>query len=160
MIAKDESPLSSSIPVIDLSTWNDTNASAKERAKTATDLVNACKEVGFVYIINHGISEELLSEAFAISKKLFDLSHEEKMLAPHPPNPNWHRGYSYPGLEKVSQVNGGGEDSNKVEEQLREVKDCKVSLLLLLCSNRIFNAYWAGVHTSKELETIQESGTR
>ncbi len=51
----------------------------------ARDLVDACRRVGFVYIINHGVHDDLLSQAFGWSKKLFDLPKEKKMLAPHPP---------------------------------------------------------------------------
>lgn len=59
-----------------------------------------------------------------MSKQLFDLSHEEKMQAEHPPGPTVHRGYSYPGLEKVYQVIT---EDVEVGEKLREVRDCKVS---------------------------------
>jgi isopenicillin N synthase-like dioxygenase len=37
------------------------------------------------------------------SQKFFALPHSTKMLAPHPPGGSHHRGYSAPGLEKVSQ---------------------------------------------------------
>jgi len=46
------------------------------------------------------------------------------MLAPHPEGPSVHRGYSYPGLEKVSQVIS---DDLEVGAALRAVKDCKES---------------------------------
>lgn len=46
------------------------------------------------------------------------------MRAPHPDGPQVHRGYSHPGLEKVSQYAGGEE---KVAEKLRETVDCKES---------------------------------
>ena len=37
------------------------------------------------------------------SKKFFALPMETKMMAPHPPGGSHHRGYSAPGLEKVTQ---------------------------------------------------------
>lgn len=44
--------------------------------------------------------------------------------------PNVHRGYSWPGLEKVSQyVHKDGEDSDAEDQELRKVEDCKVSWL-------------------------------
>lgn len=44
------------------------------------------------------------------------------------PGPNVHRGYSWPGLEKVSQyVHKEGEDADAEDEALRQVQDCKVS---------------------------------
>ncbi|GAB7350980.1 hypothetical protein MBLNU459_g1477t1 [Dothideomycetes sp. NU459] len=115
----------SRISVVDFARWNDQNPI--EQRKISRELVAACHGVGFVYITNHGISEELSNEAFHWSKKLFDLSHEEKMLAPHPDGPAVHRGYSYPGLEKVSQVYGEEAESGAVGEKLRKVKDCKES---------------------------------
>jgi isopenicillin N synthase-like dioxygenase len=78
-----------------------------------------------VCIINHGVSLKLLDEAFAWSKRLFDLKTEGKMLAPHPPGPTIHRGYSWPGLEKASEVII---EDLEVGEQLRAVTDCKVSI--------------------------------
>ncbi|KAK4542266.1 hypothetical protein LTR36_006919 [Oleoguttula mirabilis] len=118
-----EAPSPSTIPVIDFSRWNASTSKA-ERLAVAKELTDACRRVGFVYIINHGLSQELLDEAFDTSKRLFDLSLEEKMQAPHPDGPEVHRGYSYPGLEKVSQYMDGDEH---VGEQLRQVGDCKES---------------------------------
>ena len=41
--------------------------------------------------------------------------------------PNVHRGYSWPGLEKVSQyIHKDGEDSDAEDEELRKVQDYKV----------------------------------
>jgi hypothetical protein len=45
------------------------------------------------------------------------------MKAPHPDGPTVHRGYSWPGLEKVSQVISS---DLEVGESLRSVRDCKV----------------------------------
>lgn len=48
-----------------------------------------------------------------------------------------HRGYSWPGLYKVSQVLGDGEgDKVKGEvDELRRVRDCKVSQYLPMIVN-------------------------
>lgn len=113
---------SSTIPIVDFLTWTN-DSSQHERLAVAKQLTEACREVGFVYIINHGLPQELLDEAFAMSKRLFDLSLEQKMQAPHPDGPDVHRGYSKPGLEKVSQVMGGDDETG---EALRQVSDCKV----------------------------------
>lgn len=75
--------MAASLPVIDFNRWY--QGSLEEKKKVAGDLVEACRLVGFVYIINHGVAPDLLDEAFGWSKKLFDLSEEKKMLAPHPP---------------------------------------------------------------------------
>ncbi|GAB2225347.1 hypothetical protein Droror1_Dr00006139 [Drosera rotundifolia] len=42
-------------------------------------LKQACLDCGFFYLINHGISQELMDEVFAQSKKFFNLPTDEKM---------------------------------------------------------------------------------
>jgi isopenicillin N synthase-like dioxygenase len=72
-----------SLPIIDFGKWQ--GGSAEDKQRIAQELAKACKQVGFVYIINHGVRDDLLDEAFGWSKRLFDLPEEKKMLAPHPP---------------------------------------------------------------------------
>ncbi|KAI0538617.1 hypothetical protein GGR58DRAFT_287039 [Xylaria digitata] len=112
------------IPVVDLASWAD--GSAADRKRIASELTDACRRVGFVYVVNHGLPDEVLGEAFAWSKRLFDLPLEKKMLAPHPLGSSVHRGYSWPGLEKISQtVYADGEEDKQVED--RKVSDVKES---------------------------------
>jgi hypothetical protein len=115
------------IPIVDFAQWKP-DSLPEQRLKVAQDLVSACRSVGFVYIINHDVPKETLDKAFEITKKLYDLPQEEKMKAPHPPGWAHHRGYSWPGLEKVSAALSE-KDDEKMVEQLREVTDCKVWLL-------------------------------
>ncbi|RYP32427.1 hypothetical protein DL767_005191 [Monosporascus sp. MG133] len=79
----------------------------------------------FVYIVNHGIANNLLEEAFHFSRELFALPQETKMLAPHPPGPNVHRGYSWPGLEKVTQdiIEEGDEATEAENRKIADVKE-------------------------------------
>lgn len=51
---------------------------------------------GFFYVINHGISEELMEEVFGQSKKFFELPMDEKMKLLRNEK---HRGYHPPLLE-------------------------------------------------------------
>lgn len=48
------------------------------------------------------------------------------MLAPHPAGFGVHRGYSWPGLEKVSNLMGDEEDVDKAKRAKREIADVKV----------------------------------
>ncbi|KAL2010953.1 hypothetical protein VTN00DRAFT_3671 [Thermoascus crustaceus] len=114
------------LPVIDFANFWRPDSPLSQRLAIAKELTDACRRVGFVYIVNHQVSPALLEEAFGWSRRLFDLKTEEKMLAPHPDGPAVHRGYSWPGLEKVSQAMGD-EDDPGIVEKLREVKDCKES---------------------------------
>jgi isopenicillin N synthase-like dioxygenase len=111
------------IPIIDIASLT-TNPNPHAQLSTAKSLVTACQQLGFAYITNHNLSPTLLEHAFRTSKALFALPLSAKMQAPHPAGPTVHRGYSHPGLEKVSQYAG---ESKDVGEQLREVEDCKES---------------------------------
>lgn len=113
----------SDIPIVDFSGWG--SATVEKKSRIATQLVDACRAVGFAYVINQTIPPEKLAEAFGWSKKLFDLSHEGKMLASHPNGFAVHRGYSWPGLEKVSNA-VRDEDDPELVAKLRLVSDVKV----------------------------------
>lgn len=73
------------------------------------------------------------------------------MLAPHPPGPEVHRGYSYPGLEKVSQYAGG--DIAKGEE-LRSVIDCKESYEIGSSENASQPNKWLPESTLPDFKTF------
>jgi isopenicillin N synthase-like dioxygenase len=92
------------IPVIDFSTWTSSDISASQRLATARDLVAMCHRTGFVYITNHGISSEMLDEAFNLTMKFFDLPSEKKMEAGNFEPTAALRGWSWPGLERVPPV--------------------------------------------------------
>lgn len=117
---------SPSIPVVDFSAWRQTT-DKEARLKVANDIVEASRQIGVVYIINHAVPDTELNEAFEWSRKFFDLSPEDKLKAPHPEGWAVHRGYSWPGLEKVSQAMSEGNDEERVKK-LREITDFKVRL--------------------------------
>lgn len=58
------------------------------------------------------------------SKKFFSLPLETKLLAPHPPGGAHHRGYSAPGLEKVTQHTYA---PSELSAQRKQTPDCKES---------------------------------
>ena len=120
------------LPVIDFADWKSADSTPEKKQAVADKLTEACRTEGFVYIVNHRVPADLLEEAFGWTKKLFDLTPEEKMQAPHPDGPAVHRGYSWPGLEKVSQVLGNEKDLNEEEavKKLRQIQDCKVRIII------------------------------
>ncbi|WVQ82264.1 hypothetical protein IAT38_004392 [Cryptococcus sp. DSM 104549] len=92
----------SAIPFIDFEGFGDgTGPAAEEIGKR---FYAACRDVGFAYLINHGLAQAEVDEIFATSKRFFELPHEVKMTAPHPPEGAKHRGYSGIGVEQVSQM--------------------------------------------------------
>lgn len=129
---------SSTIPMIDFSQWSSAKTTS-ERLAVSHSLLSAFKTVGFVYLTNHGLPETLLSEAFSTAQRLFALTPEQKMQAPHPSGPDVHRGYSHPGLEKVSQYFGG---DSSIGESLRSVADCKESYEIGSEANTLQSNIW------------------
>ena len=116
--------MTATIPTVDLSCFEPGGSSADQKA-AAAKLHDACSRFGFVNLRGIGISDKQLDDAFAYSKRLFDLPLEDKMKAPHPPEAMPHRGYSHAGLEKVyskaerdadAAVNGSGEALRKIED--------------------------------------------
>ncbi|KAJ6609998.1 thymine dioxygenase [Mycena sp. CBHHK59/15] len=87
------------IAIVDFAPFLD-GSSKKE---VADSILSSFKEVGFVYLLNHGIPQERIAEMFELSKTFFSQPMDVKQLAPHPPSGTHHRGYSSPGQEKVVQ---------------------------------------------------------
>jgi len=63
------------LPVIDLSAWGDDD---RALADVAARIGAACRDVGFFYVVNHGVGAELINAAFAQSKAFFALPVAEK----------------------------------------------------------------------------------
>ncbi|KAG2033044.1 thymine dioxygenase [Suillus americanus] len=105
------------IPIVDFTPFLD--GSAKQQA--ADQLLGSFKSSGFVYLTNFGISNEEVQEMFDWSKRFFALPHESKMLAPHPDSGMHHRGYSFPGQEKETQLPDSGD--SEAEIPLPSVKE-------------------------------------
>jgi isopenicillin N synthase-like dioxygenase len=130
------------IPVVDFT--KATNGTREEKEYVARQIDDAFRTVGFVYLKNHGVPLDMIQECFTWvrlstlftvfppttnltpllqSATLCALPPSTKMLAPHPPGGAHHRGYSAPGVEKVSQHEYDINELNK----LRSVPDFKES---------------------------------
>ncbi|KAF2026839.1 Clavaminate synthase-like protein [Setomelanomma holmii] len=109
------------IPIVDFSQAS--SGIQDEKEHVAKQIDEAFRNVGFVYLKNHGVPLDMVEECFSWSKKFFALPLSTKLLAPHPPGGAHHRGYSAPGLEKVSQHEYDANELNK----LREIPDFKES---------------------------------
>ncbi|GAM84309.1 hypothetical protein ANO11243_023030 [Dothideomycetidae sp. 11243] len=116
------------IPTIDLSSFGPGGSEIDQKA-AAAELYEACSRLGFANLKGIGISTERLDDAFAFSRRLFNLPLEEKMKAPHPAQPMPHRGYSPAGMEKVySKAERDAQvESDEAGESLRKVEDHKES---------------------------------
>jgi isopenicillin N synthase-like dioxygenase len=93
------------LPVVDLSAWREGDEAPLTRI--AADIGAACRDVGFFYVVNHGVDEGLVAEAFAQSRRFFELPLAEKQaLAIEKIGGN--RGYS--GLMREALDPGRGPD--------------------------------------------------
>ncbi|KAI8712019.1 Fe2OG dioxygenase domain-containing protein [Fusarium sp. LHS14.1] len=88
---------------LDMSLFFGTEAQKKEFCESLLALL---KKRGCVKLQNHGIPAEDIKQLFEQTKKFFNLSHETKMIAKHPPQANPNRGYSYVGQENVANISG------------------------------------------------------
>ncbi|KAE8376925.1 2OG-Fe(II) oxygenase family oxidoreductase [Aspergillus bertholletiae] len=65
------------IPIIDVAPLH--SADLGERRRLATEIYDACTRVGFFYIKNHGISEELIGALHGAARQFFALPDNQKM---------------------------------------------------------------------------------
>lgn len=65
------------IPIIDFGPFR--NGSAAERAQVAARIAEACRRIGFFYIVNHGVPESLRHSVLDEARSFFARPFEEKM---------------------------------------------------------------------------------
>jgi isopenicillin N synthase-like dioxygenase len=78
----------SHIPIVDISAARD----PARRADLATQVVSVAEEVGFMYIVGHGIGDDILDGVFDMSRRFFDLPDAEKRTIHISRSPQY-RGY-------------------------------------------------------------------
>ena len=93
-----ESSVIDKIPVIDIEPLIEENPTKNATDKVASEIGDACKNVGFFYVINHGISEAHFHDVFSVIKTFFELPLPEKMKI-HMAKSNIYRGYTPVGNE-------------------------------------------------------------
>ncbi|MBV9862311.1 MAG: isopenicillin N synthase family oxygenase [Alphaproteobacteria bacterium] len=74
---RDHAAAAAQIPVIDYGPYFAGEAGALERL--AREVRQACEQVGFFYILNHGVPEETIERAFAASRRFHALPLEQKL---------------------------------------------------------------------------------
>jgi isopenicillin N synthase-like dioxygenase len=87
------------VPVIDLTPFRE--GGPEGRAAVAKQVGQACKDIGFLVVSGHGISEDLIAKTYDVSKRFFELPHAEKVAVDRPA-PDQVRGYSAVGGEGLS----------------------------------------------------------
>lgn len=84
------------VPIIDLESWF--AGEARAQRELAQVVHRTCRDSGFMYLRNHGISQELIDETFRQARRFFALSDEEKQEV-HYEKSGRHRGYIPNGAE-------------------------------------------------------------
>jgi len=95
------------IPLIDFGPFRRSDRS--ERHRVAREIGEACRNIGFFYLINHGVPDELVARTFAEAKRFFDLPLEKKLEISIDRSP-CHRGWFAVGgenLDPAKQREGG-----------------------------------------------------
>ncbi len=86
------------IPIIDLAPFLLGNAQA--RAEVAAKIGAACREIGFFYVVNHGVPAELVARVDAQARRFFSQAVDAKAEIAIE-NSNVHRGYFRVGGENL-----------------------------------------------------------
>ena len=84
------------IPVIDMAPLHEGRLESARRV--AGELLAAAQTVGFFYVRNHGVPQDVLARADAVARRFFALPLEEKQKVRVAP---WHRGYIKVGEAKM-----------------------------------------------------------
>ena len=85
----------SSLPILDMSQFDSSDAAA---AEFRTQLRQVTHDVGFFYLVGHGISDELIAEVLDVSRRFFALPEEAKLAIENTNSPQF-RGYTRVGKE-------------------------------------------------------------
>ena len=94
------------IPLIDLAGMHGNDPTAK--ARIAIAMRKACTEVGFFYITNHGVPEDLIGKVLAQARRLFDCPLDKKMGMHVKKSPH-QLGYVASGDENANPLVGTGD---------------------------------------------------
>lgn len=89
-VPAESSLLDATIPVVDMTDFQ--NNDPIKRQKFIDGLAKALKEVGFVAVLNPGVDQQALNDAYQTAEKFFKLPIKDKM-ALHDPATNGQRGY-------------------------------------------------------------------
>jgi isopenicillin N synthase-like dioxygenase len=88
-----------SVRVVDLEPF--IRGGPDERAHVATQVDDACRSIGFLTVVGHGVPEQERADAFAAARSFFDLPLEDRMrvVMPHPGYPYGYNPFRAEALE-------------------------------------------------------------
>ena len=92
------------VPVIDLGGF--VGAPPEQRARVAHDIDDACRTVGFLTVVGHGIPESVVTDLEREARRFFALPLAERMSVAMP-EPGYPYGYARPEAEALNRSIGG-----------------------------------------------------
>lgn len=102
-----------SIPIIDIS--HATSPILEERKAVAREIFQACSQIGFFYVKNHGVDEAVIETVQREGLRFFEqLSHEEKMTISMALNEKEYLGYA----PRKTELPGGAIKRSKCKPRL------------------------------------------
>lgn len=102
------------VPVIDIGAFVSTDASSEAaRAEVVAQVEHACRDVGFLVLMNHGVAPETVRAAFSTARDYFDQPEDVKKLVPMTAD----YPYGYESAEILSKSRG---DESKKLPDLKE----------------------------------------
>lgn len=111
------------IPVIDIKALR--LGTSEEALEVAKQLGRACRDVGFFYVKNHGVDEDLISQTFEMAGKFFSLPLDKKLDYSMEKHSKCFRGYS----PVLSELADGKRNSYELMEFSVDF-DCKAPEVL------------------------------
>lgn len=112
-----------SIPIVDLS---------RPLAEIVANVGQACRQVGFMYIVNHGVKRDLMERTFELSKAFFNLPMKDKLALSNKKSKSGIRGFFCLGEENLNGKDGTRDlskdkssiDDKKYKGDFKEGFDC------------------------------------
>lgn len=99
MISGGGPKLGEDVPIIDIGAFR--RGTDSERMKVAKEVDQACREIGFLTVVGHGIERRIIDSCYGSARAFFDLDTSEKQ-AVRQPSPDQVRGYSAVAAEGLS----------------------------------------------------------
>ena len=103
------------VPVIDITPLQ--SGTLAVRRRFAAEIDRACRDIGFLVISGHGVSETMLAEIAGVSRAFFALAGTEKQRVARPA-PDIARGYIGIGAESVARSQGVFDAPGDLNESL------------------------------------------
>jgi len=109
------------VPIIDIFALNSSDPKAK--AAVAEKIGQACRDIGFFIVVNHGIPKAVIDTTWQVTTEFFDRPLEEKLLLTTDDEAKYPYGYSMLGAEHLAR--GKNAEHQNMQSQTPAAGDMK-----------------------------------